>query len=171
MTDHKPLHQYLDARIISVHSQLSSPKKLLQEMARLLAIPLQEQEAAKSENSDQSECPENIEKAVYHALLEREKLGNTGIGSGVALPHSRFAHTDSAIIAIITLAEPIDYDSMDKMPVDVAFGLIVPQQATQEHLTLLADIARMMSVEANRQQLLLSQTAEQVLASIVEWSN
>jgi PTS system nitrogen regulatory IIA component len=168
MTDHKPLHQYLDARIISVHSKLSSPKKLLQEMARLLALPLQEQEAAKSENS---ECPENIEKAVYHALLEREKLGNTGIGNGVALPHSRFAHTDSAVIAIITLAEPIDYDSMDKTPVDVAFGLIVPQQATQEHLTLLAAIARMMSVEENRQQLLSSQTAEQILASITQWSN
>ena len=168
MTDHKSLHQYLDARIISVHSQLSSPKKLLQEMARLLALPLQEQAAAKPDNP---EFPENIEKAVYHALLEREKLGNTGIGNGVALPHSRFAHTDSAIIAIITLAEPIDYDSMDKAPVDVAFGLIVPQQATQEHLTLLADIARMMSVEANRQQLLASQTAEQLLASITQWSS
>ena len=171
MTDHKSLHQFLDARTISAHTQISSPKKLLQEMARLLAVPLQEQEATKAENLDQSECPENIEKAVYHALLEREKLGNTGIGSGVALPHSRFAHSDSAIIAIITLAEPIDYDSIDKVPVDLAFGLIVPQQATQEHLTLLADIARMMSVEANRQQLLAAQTAEQILASITEWSN
>ena len=175
MTDHKPLHQYLDARIISAHCQISSPKKLLQEMARLLTIPLQEREASLAESEaaqpENSEFPENLEKAVYHALLEREKLGNTGIGCGVALPHSRFAHTDSAIIAIITLAEPIDYDSIDKVPVDLAFGLIVPQQATQEHLTLLADIARMMSVEANRQQLLTAQTAEQILVSIAEWSN
>ena len=154
MIDTPALHEYLDARLIHVNSDVSSPKKLLQEMARLLSIPLIE--------SDQ-ECRE---KDVYHALLEREKLGNTGIGNGVALPHSRFQHADKAIIAIITLKQAIDYDSLDGQKVDIAFGLIVPQEATQEHLQILAEIAGMMSQEDNKNNLVSAQSAEQAIAII-----
>lgn len=154
MKDTTALHEYLDARLILVNSDVSSPKKLLQEMARLLSIPLLE--------SDQK-CRE---KDVYHALLEREKLGNTGIGNGVALPHSRFQHANKAIIAIITLNQAIDYDSLDGQKVDIAFGLIVPQEATQEHLQILADIAGMMSQEVNKNRLLSAESAEQAITII-----
>ena len=154
MKDTTALHEYLDARLILVNSDVSSPKKLLQEMARLLSIPLLE--------SDQK-CRE---KDVYHALLEREKLGNTGIGNGVALPHSRFQHANKAIIAIITLNQAIDYDSLDGQKVDIAFGLIVPQEATQEHLQILADIAGMMSQQDNKNNLVSAKSAEQAIAII-----
>ena len=154
MIETTALHEYLDARLILVNSDVSSPKKLLQEMARLLSIPLIE--------ADQ-ECKE---KDVYHALLEREKLGNTGIGNGVALPHSRFKHTNKAIIAIITLNQAIDYDSLDGQKVDIAFGLIVPQEATQEHLQILADIAGMMSQEDHKNDLVSAKSAEQAIAII-----
>ena len=154
MKDTTALHEYLDARLILVNSDVSSPKKLLQEMARLLSIPLLE--------SDQK-CRE---KDVYHALLEREKLGNTGIGNGVALPHSRFQHANKAIIAIITLNQAIDYDSLDGQKVDIAFGLIVPQEATQEHLQILADIAGMMSQQDNKNRLLSAESAEQAITII-----
>ena len=154
MKDTTALHEYLDARLILVNSDVSSPKKLLQEMARLLSIPLLE--------SDQK-CRE---KDVYHALLEREKLGNTGIGNGVALPHSRFQHANKAIIAIITLNQAIDYDSLDGQKVDIAFGLIVPQEATQEHLQILADIAGMMSQQDNKNNLVSAKSVEQAIAII-----
>ena len=154
MTDTAALHEYLDARLIHANSDVSSRKKLLQKMAGLLAIPLLE---------TAEECRE---KDVYHALLEREKLGNTGIGNGVALPHSRFQHADKAIIAIITLNNAIDYDSLDGQKVDIAFGLIVPQEATQEHLQILADIAGMMSQEENKNQLVAAQSPEQVISII-----
>ena len=157
MTEHKLLHDYLDANIISVQAELSSPKKLLQAMARLLSRPLP------------ARPDEDIEKVVYHALLEREKLGNTGIGNGVALPHSRLEDAGEAVIAIITLSEPIDYDSPDRQPVDIAFGLIVPQEATQEHLQILADIARMMSQDDNKQQLLSAADPQQVVKLIRGW--
>lgn len=152
------LHRYLDASLMSVQCQLSSPKTLLQEMARLLAIPLK------------AGATDNIEKNIYHSLLEREKIGNTGIGNGVALPHSRYANTGRALLAVITLEKAIDYDSPDGKPVDIAFGLIVPQQATQEHLNLLADIARMMSLTSNKQQLLAANSAEKIIELITGWS-
>lgn len=149
------LLKYLDIDLITVRSDISSRKKLLEEMAVLLAKPLDEVTSSKD---------------VYHLLLEREKLGNTGVGNGVALPHSRCKNTFKAIVAIITLEEAIDYDSLDRQPVDVVFGLIVPQEATQEHLNLLAEIARMMSNDQNKAALASAKTAAQVLELVTSWS-
>jgi len=124
-------------------------------MAHLLTIPLDQ---------------ETKEKDIYHCLLEREKLGNTGIGNGVALPHSRSDKATTAVIAIITLKEPIDYDSIDRKPVDIAFGLLVPQEATQEHLNLLASIARIMSNENNKKALSEVKTAQEMINLIDKFS-
>ncbi len=163
MSQAPSLHDYLDVRTISVRSGLSSRKKLLQEMARLLSIPL----IKSSPNSSDI----NIEKDVYHALLEREKLGNTGIGNGVAMPHSRFKAASEAVIAIITLETAIDYDSLDRQAVDVAFGLIVPLEANQQHLNILADIARMMSDANNKQKLHSAKTPQAAIELIQSWAN
>jgi len=171
MTLASPLHDFLSADLISVRSDISSRKKLLQEMANLLSQPLLEQ--ANSEQSDKADDTEQLfsQKDIYHCLLEREKLGNTGIGNGVALPHSRCQHTSNAIVAIIILEEAIDYDSIDGQGVDVAFGLLVPQEATQEHLNLLADIARLMSNNEHKAQLAKAHSAQQVINYIQEWSS
>lgn len=149
------LSSLLDTALISLHADITSSKKLLQEMARLLTIPLNE------------DCKE---KDVYHHLLEREKLGNTGIGNGVALPHSRYAETERAVVAIITLSEPIDYDSLDRQAVDVAFGLLVPENASQAHLNLLADIARIMSNEQYKASLLSTESADDIVSLIDKWT-
>ena len=158
MNNLSPLLQLVDPALVRVQSDLSSAKKLLQEMAQLLAQPLQ------------PSTEENVEKSVYHSLLEREKLGNTGIGNGVALPHSRYSETKRAILAIITLKNPIDYDSADGQAVDVAFGLLVPQEATQDHLNLLAEIARFMSSNNSKEKLLSAETPIEVMALIEDWS-
>jgi len=155
MTDVNSLGSYLDARLIAVHSDISSSKKLLQKIAKLLALPLT--------NNCPYEDQESCEKDIYRCLLEREKLGNTGIGNGIAIPHSRYDFTDQAIVAIVTLETPIDFDSHDRQAVDVAFGLLVPKEANQEHLSILADIARLMSQPSNRESLLSATSAQQAL--------
>ena len=155
MTAPVPLHKYLNSDLISIKADISSRKKLLEKMAQLLTIPLDE---------------ETKEKDIYHCLLEREKLGNTGIGNGVALPHSRSNYAQTAVIAIITLQKPIDYDSIDRQAVDIAFGLLVPEEATQEHLNLLADIARIMSVEKNKKALSNASTTQEMINLIKQFS-
>ena len=155
MTATVPLHKYLSSDLISIKADISSRKKLLEKMAQLLTIPLDE---------------ETKEKDIYHCLLEREKLGNTGIGNGVALPHSRSNYAQTAVIAIITLQKPVDYDSIDRQAVDIAFGLLVPEEATQEHLNLLADIARIMSVEKNKKALSNASTTQEMIKLIKQFS-
>lgn len=141
----------LNVELILIQAEVSSAKKLLQEMARLLTIPLD---------------TEIKEKDVYHCLLEREKLGNTGIGNGVALPHSRCSDATNAIVAIISLKEGVDYDSADRQPVDLAFGLLVPEDANQDHLNLLADIARLMSTPENKRKISAVQSGKEMISTI-----
>ena len=154
MTDPVLLHEYLKADLICVQSEITSRKKLLEETAHLLSLPLSDAK----------------EKDIYHCSLEREKLGNTGIGNGVALPHSRSDKAHTAIIAIITLSEAVDYHSVDRQPVDVAFGLLVPSEATSQHLGLLAAIARLMSDNEKKAQLSSAKTNLEVIDLITTWS-
>ncbi len=150
------LFRTLNADLISVNADISSAKKLLEEMARLLTISLDK---------------DVREKDIYHQLLEREKLGNTGIGNGVALPHSRCEQANTAVVAIISLRNPVDYDSMDKQAVNLAFGLLVPKDASQEHLNLLADIARLMSDPTKKTKLSNAQSSQEVIGLIGTWSS
>lgn len=82
---------------------------------------------------------------VYTQLLAREKIGSTGLGSGVAVPHCRVEGLAAPIGCLITLAEGVHFDSPDNNPVDLLFVLLVPPESTQEHLNLLAEIARRFS--------------------------
>jgi PTS system nitrogen regulatory IIA component len=82
---------------------------------------------------------------VYASLLERERLGSTALGTGVAVPHCRVRGLDKPLGCLVTLASPIDYDAPDGKPVDLLFVLLVPPSATQEHLDLLAEVARRFS--------------------------
>ena len=85
------------------------------------------------------------EDQLYASLLERERLGSTALGSGVAVPHCRVSGLEQPLGCLVTLEQAIDYDAPDGLPVDLLFVLLVPPDATQEHLDLLADIARRFS--------------------------
>ena len=78
---------------------------------------------------------------IYRALLAREKLGSTAIGEGIAIPHCRINECAEAAGCLVTLQEPIDFGSADGRDVDVIFVLLVPEEATQAHLNLLAALA------------------------------
>ena len=82
---------------------------------------------------------------IYRALLAREKLGSTAIGEGIAIPHCRISECAEAAGCLLTLQEPIDFGSTDGRDVDVIFVLLVPEEATQAHLNLLAALARSFS--------------------------
>ena len=82
---------------------------------------------------------------IYRALLAREKLGSTAIGEGIAIPHCRINECAEAAGCLVTLQEPIDFGSTDGCGVDVIFVLLVPEEATQAHLNLLATLARSFS--------------------------
>ena len=85
------------------------------------------------------------ETKVFQSLLERERLGSTGLGRGVALPHARVKGAVDACGAFIQLKQGIDFDAVDGEPVDLVFGLLVPEDARQEHLQLLATLATLFS--------------------------
>lgn len=82
---------------------------------------------------------------LFDSLLAREKLGSTGLGHGIAIPHCRIKDCEKIIGTLVKLEEPIDFDAMDGKPVDLIFVLLVPEQADEEHLQVLAQIAEMFS--------------------------
>jgi PTS system nitrogen regulatory IIA component len=90
---------------------------------------------------------------VFGSLLAREKLGSTGLGKGIALPHGRLKQGIKTLGAFIRLQTAVDYDSTDKVPVDLLFALVVPEESTQEHLDILAKLAELFSDEGNLEKI------------------
>ena len=82
---------------------------------------------------------------VFNGLIGREKLGSTGVGDGVAIPHARLKGIDDCIGAFIRLPQGVDFEATDDQPVDLIFGLLVPEDATDEHLKLLRQLAEIFS--------------------------
>lgn len=82
---------------------------------------------------------------LFNNLIARERLGSTGLGHGIALPHCRMQNCSSVIGSLITLRQPIDFEAIDDQPVDILFVLIVPEEATQDHLNTLAALAERFS--------------------------
>lgn len=81
-------------------------------------------------------------QGVFDLLVARERLGSTGLGEGCALPHARVPGLGRTLAAFLRLGKGVDFDAPDHMPVDLVFGLLVPEKSTDEHLETLAAIAR-----------------------------
>ncbi|MEE7458544.1 PTS IIA-like nitrogen-regulatory protein PtsN [Methylorubrum populi] len=84
------------------------------------------------------------ERDIFETLLQRERLGSTGIGDGVAIPHGKLGQLDRLFGLVARLEKPVDFDSLDGQPVDVAFLLLAPEGAGAEHLKALAQVARLL---------------------------
>lgn len=106
---------------------------------------------------------------VFDSLIARERLGSTGLGYGVALPHGRIAAIRSARGALVQLKHSVDFDAADRQPVDLVFALLVPSEATEEHLSILASLAELFSDADMRQRLRLATSAEQLRQLIAAW--
>jgi PTS system nitrogen regulatory IIA component len=101
------------------------------------------------------------EKNAFNALIEREKLGSTAIGHGVALPHARLAGLDKPCAALIHLVTPIHFDTPDDEPVDLLFALLIPIESTDEHLKILSELAELFTVKSYREQLRRAKTDDE----------
>ena len=106
---------------------------------------------------------------VTDNLFAREKLGSTGLGRGVAIPHGRIKGLKEAVGALVRTRQPIPFDAPDSQPVALIFVLLVPDRATDMHLQILSELAQMFSDKAFREQLLAAAGAPQLHELINHW--
>lgn len=108
---------------------------------------------------------------VTDSLFARERLGSTGLGYGVAIPHGRIKGLKSPMAAVIQLAQPIGFDAPDERAVNLLIFLLVPEAATQKHLEILSEIAEMLSDSVLREKLGTSESAQALHGLIAGWQS
>jgi PTS system nitrogen regulatory IIA component len=140
-----PITHLLPEQHILLDLEAGSKKRLFEEASQLLA---------NSSGIDRT--------LIFDNLLAREKLGSTGLGQGVAIPHGRIKGLKEAAGAFIRLAEPIDFDAPDKRPVNLVFVLLAPEQATETSLQVLAALATCFANRDFREKLLAATDATSV---------
>lgn len=101
---------------------------------------------------------------IHQALTDRERLGSTGVGMGVAVPHAALPGLDRMYGVFIRLEEPIDYEAIDDMPVDLIFALLAPENAGTEHLRALAKVSRVLRQKDLREQLRAIENSDAIYA-------
>ncbi len=106
---------------------------------------------------------------VTDNLFARERLGSTGLGEGVAIPHGRIEGLKRPVAALIRLAEPIPFEAPDGEPVSLLIFLLVPEQATQQHLEILSEIAQLLSDKNTRTQLTTENDRTAVYRLLEKW--
>lgn len=106
---------------------------------------------------------------VFESLFARERLGSTGLGQGVAIPHGRIKGLKDALGAFIRLSEPVAFDAPDGKPVCLVFALLVPEQATEKHLQILSELAQMFSDRPLREAMTTAADAAALHQLISSW--
>jgi len=124
-----PTTELLHPARIACQQNSSSKKRSLELLSNLLA----------------SAVPDYTEAEIFDSLVGRERLGSTGLGNGVALPHGRLRGLKQPIAALVTLRQGIDFDAIDRQPVDLFYALLVPEESNEEHLKILARLAGLFS--------------------------
>lgn len=107
---------------------------------------------------------------VSDNLFARERLGSTGLGYGVAIPHGRIKGLSQPLAAVLRLQQPIGFDAPDEQPVKLLFFLLVPEAATQQHLEILSEVAEMLSDHALREQLMSAPDAVELYNLVAQWN-
>ena len=113
---------------IFLDTEITSKKKLLELIANVVA-----------------DLTNLTESSIYNGLLGRERLGSTGLGQGFAVPHARVADLDQTVACFFRLSEPVNFEAPDDRPVDLVFCIVIPEEATEEHLMILSSLARIFS--------------------------
>src|SRR5262245_65440907 len=110
------------------------------------------------------------EREIFDVLMQREKLGSTGVGSGIAIPHGKLAKLDRLFGLFARLDRAIDFDALDGQPVDLVFVLLAPEAAGADHLKALARVARLMRTPDTAKMLRESRDAEAIYAVLTRTS-
>ena len=145
------LAEIIDARAVLPYVKAQNKKQLLQELAQSMASILAVDH-----------------RIIFETLLTREKLGSTGLGQGIAVPHGRLPNITRVYGLFAKLAAPVAYDSVDGEPVDLVFVLISPDHAGADHLTALARISRLLRQPGTIAKLRGTATAEGLYAILTE---
>lgn len=150
---------------IQCRCDIHSKKRALQTVAELLGASLRK-EALEISDNDEPDVSHLADMAILDALISRERLGSTGIGHGIALPHCRLPGIKGAAAALITLQEGVDFEATDGEHVDVVIGLLVPEKCNDEHLKLLAKLAKRFSDADQRASVRHSESEEALLTHL-----
>lgn len=108
------------------------------------------------------------ERVVFDTLLERERLGTTGVGNGIAIPHGRLPGLDKLYGLFARVERPVDFDSIDEMPVDLIFLLLAPESAGADHLKALARVSRLLRDKAVCEKLRGAESADALYALLTD---
>jgi PTS system nitrogen regulatory IIA component len=111
-----------------------------------------------------------VRASVVDSLMAREKLGSTGLGQGIAIPHGRIKGLKTALGAFVRLRSPIAFDAPDGKPVGQVFVLLVPEHATEQHLQLLSELAQMFSERRFREQIANAPDTSRLHALFAQWA-
>jgi PTS system nitrogen regulatory IIA component len=141
----------INADNISFQDPATSKKKVLENLSQKLA-----------DNTDALK-PENI----FPVLLERERLGSTGLGKGVAIPHARVPGLTHTIAAMLTLKSPVDFEAADNQPIDIAFGLLVPEDDTEHHLEHLSRLVTIFRDATNCKKIRDAASANEIFETLL----
>ena len=106
---------------------------------------------------------------VFDSLFARERLGSTGLGEGIAIPHGRIKGLKEAVAALVRLSEPVAFDAPDGKSVSLLVFLLVPEQATQQHLEILSELAEMLSDRPMRDALLTEADPKVIHQALEAW--
>ena len=149
------LARYLNANRILLLNRVSSKKQVFELLGELL-----------------TESLENIQPSqASTALIARERLGTTALGEGVAIPHCRIDGIDEIRSAVIKLEHAVNFDAPDGQDVSFFYALLVPINATNEHLATLGRLAEFLSDQGNRDQLASCDTSEELLSTFTKTSD
>ena len=139
---------------VSVDIEVSSKKRLFEHLALLF------------ENNHAV-----ARSVVFESLFARERLGSTGLGQGVAIPHGRIKGLKDAIGAFVRLSAPVPFDAPDGKPVMLVFALLVPEQATETHLQILSELAQMFSDRVLRESMSSAVDAAELHHLVTSWQS
>ncbi|GGI69802.1 PTS IIA-like nitrogen-regulatory protein PtsN [Shewanella hanedai] len=112
--------------------------------------------------------PSLSSQEIFESLLAREKMGSTGIGNGIAIPHGRLANISQPVAVLIKCEEPIPFDSIDKQPVDILFALLVPADQCEQHLSTLSAMAEKLNDKLILKQLRKTQDESELYQVITQ---
>lgn len=148
------LRELVTIRRVALAGDVASKKRALERLSGLLAT-----------GSDGLNAVE-----IFDGLVGRERLGSTGLGQGVALPHTRSKRIQQGVGAVLRLEVGVDFDSVDHEPVDLLFGLLVPDHAPERYLQTLAQLAEMFRDSQLRTALRAAESPDSLFELLADWT-
>lgn len=143
------LSEYLNKNLIFINKDLTSKKSVLEEISKTIA--------------SNTECDED---EIFSKLYEREKLGTTALGNGIAIPHARIKGIENIKVMLMRLTNGIDFDSLDGEKVDIIVSLVVPNDKSDDHVHILASIAELLENKIFRAEFRNAKNTDEIVSLI-----